>query len=102
LKTLKRHGVVREGTEIEIVPEGLPEGAGGMNPNLFRVRVGDLSRQKSIIWLYDGKVYSLTDLTWKLCHEHGVQYVDNTRMALNWRIVGHAENIWDEAERLGR
>lgn len=101
LKALARHGIVREGTEIEIVPEGRPEGSANMDANLFRARVGDLSRQKSILWLDDGNGYSLTNLTVKLCQEHGVRWV-GTKTALNWRIVGHTENIWGEAERLGR
>jgi hypothetical protein len=101
LKALARHGVVREGTEIEIVPDGRPGGSESMDVNLFRARVGDLSRQKSIIWLHDGNAYSLTNLTQKLWEEHGVHWVDG-KTAPNWRIVGHSENIWDEAERLGR
>ncbi len=37
----------------------------------------------------------------KLWQDHGVQWVNN-KIAPNWRIVGHTENLWDEAERLGR
>jgi hypothetical protein len=101
LKALARHGAVQEGTEIEVVPDGRPEGADGMDQSLFRARVGDLGRQKSIIWLHDGNAYSLTNLTLILSDIYGVRWV-GTKTALNWQIVGHTESIWDEAECLGR
>jgi hypothetical protein len=101
LKTLARHGIIAEGSEIEVVPEGRPEHATTMDDNLFRAKIGDLSRQKSVVWLHDGDSYSLSNLTWKLSQEYGGRWV-GTKTAVNWRIVGHTENLWDEAERLGR
>jgi hypothetical protein len=92
---------VQEGTEIEIVPEGRPGGSDGMDPNIFRATVDDLGRQKPIIWLHDGNPHSLTSLTSMLSQEHGVQWIHNKTYG-NWRIVGHSENLWDEAERLRR
>lgn len=101
LKALARHGVLQTGTEIEIVPDARPEGSAATESSLFRAKIGDLSRKQSVIWLHDNAVYALTNLTWKLSEEHGVQQPQG-KIAPYWRIVGHTENLWNEAERLGR
>jgi hypothetical protein len=97
LKVLAEHRIIQEGSEIEIVPEARPPDADKQDEKVFRARIANVSGRPSVEWLYDNNVYSLTNLTAKLWQEHGVQYLD-AKMATNWRIVGHTENIWEEAE----
>jgi hypothetical protein len=97
LKVLARHNVIQEGSEIEVIPEARPENADELDPKIFRARIEDVYRRKSVVWLHDDTAYALTNLTCKLEAEHGVQWVDG-KTAGNWRIVGHTDTIWDEAE----
>jgi hypothetical protein len=97
MSILARTGAVQTGSEIEVVPEALPPDASNRGPNVFRARVGDLDVRDSIIWLHDGKPYSLSALSNKLMREHGFRWVRSNTF-YHWRIVGHAKSMWDEAE----
>ena len=97
LKILARHDIIREGSEIEIIPEARPLDAG--DQQRFRAQIGDLSRRQSVVWLHDNNAYSLTKLTVKLESDCGVRWVDG-KTAGNWRLVGHTLTLWEEAERL--
>jgi tetratricopeptide (TPR) repeat protein len=99
LKVLARHGIIQEGSEIEVIPESRPEGAANQDQTLFRARIGNVSRRQSVVWLHDNNAYSLTKLTVKLESEHGLRWADG-KTAGNWRVVGHTGSLWQEASRL--
>jgi hypothetical protein len=97
LSILARTGAIQSGSEIEVVPEALPSDAATRGPNIFRARIGDLEVRDSIIWLHDGKPYSLSALSNKLMSEHGFKWVRSNTF-YHWRIIGHPKSMWDEAE----
>ena len=101
LKVLARHGIIKPGTEIEVVPQALPSDWASQNSSIFRARIVDASRRASVVWLVDSNLYSLTQLTRKLSQEHGLQWLANN-IALHWRIVEQKESLWDQAEKLAR
>ena len=99
LKVLGRHGLVREGSEIEVIPEARPPDAGDRDPTLFRARIGNLSRRQSVVWLHDNSASSLTNLTSRLESEYGLRWADS-KTAGNWRRVGQTATLWEEASRI--
>ena len=99
LQVLARHGVLQEGTEIEVVSDALPAIHTASNANIFRARIADLSVRASIVWLHDNAAYSPTSLTGKLREEHGLKWLRNN-IFVHWKVVGHEASMWDEAEGL--
>jgi hypothetical protein len=98
LKVLQRHGLLSEGTEIEVMPDVVLANAPKGDPKLFRAHIGNVYSKKSVIWAYDGKAYALTELSCKL-EEHGLCWVRPKTFEL-WRIAGNTESMWDQAEKL--
>jgi serine/threonine protein kinase len=98
LKVLRRHGQLSEGTEIEVMPDAIPDASTVQNSNLFRARIGDPDAKKSVVWANDGNAYSLTELSIKL-EEYGLCWVRPKTYEL-WRIAGQTESMWEQAERL--
>lgn len=98
LRVLQRHGMVCEGTEIEPMPDALPDEAPNQDPSLFRAHLENLESQRCVIWEHDGTAYSLTKLSIML-EEYGLQWVRKKTFEL-WRVVGQEESMWDQAERL--
>jgi serine/threonine protein kinase len=96
LKVLRRHGIVSEGTEIEPIPDAMPEDGLERDPKLFRARIGS---KQSIIWEHDGDAYSLTELSVILWQQHGLLWVRPKTFEL-WRIAGQAESMWHQADKL--
>ncbi len=101
LRILATHDIVREGTEIEVVPEARPADGANNDQKVFRARIGDLTVRRSVIWAADGETYSPTELTEKLFAEHGVSRL-RRNIFWHWRIVGHDRSMWDESEALAR
>jgi hypothetical protein len=99
LQLLARHDIIKEGVEIEIVPEARPDGHESLSPNLFKAKIIDPSVRASVLWLHDNAVYSPTKLTNKLLEEHGLKWLRNN-IFVHWRIVGHGSSMWDQAEQL--
>jgi hypothetical protein len=99
LQVLARHGMIKEGTEVEVVPVARPEGHEALPRELFRAKIIDLSARASVVWLHDNVAYSPTKLTNKLAEEHGLKWLRNN-IFVHWRIVGHEASMWDEAESL--
>jgi hypothetical protein len=64
LPVLAAHGLVKAGTEIELVPEALPVDAARRDPRLFRATIVQPEGLKgSVRWSFDGQAYSLSELT---------------------------------------
>jgi hypothetical protein len=101
LQILARHGVIQAGTEIEVVPDALPPNHASLGPNIFRAKIIDPNVRASVVWLNDNAAYSPTKLTGKLGEEHGMKWLRNN-IFVHWRIVGHANSMWDEAEGLSQ
>jgi hypothetical protein len=95
---LQRHGLLAEGTQIEVMPDAISDEGGPHDPKVFRARIGNPTSQKSVIWDFDGNAYSLTELSCKL-EQHGLWWVRPKTFEL-WRIVGRSESMWEEADRL--
>ena len=98
---LARSGIVKEGTEIEIVPKALPADAGNRDPRTFRATIGDVESRDSVLWSIDGKAYSASRLSHKLKDEQGMTWLANN-IFVHWRIVGETLSMWDRAEALTR
>jgi hypothetical protein len=102
LPTLAEHGVVQQGTAIEVIPEALPPNSASQDSRVFRATISETAGlRNSIIWEYDRTPYSLTELTIKLQNEHGVACLEHY-IFKHWRIAGHMESLWAEAERFPR
>ncbi len=101
LPVLARHGLVKEGTEIELVQLALPEGADKMDPRLFRARIVDIESRESVQWLFDQEHYSASKLSHMLRDEHGIKWLANN-IFIHWRIAGDTESMWNRAEALTR
>lgn len=98
LATLAECGVVKEGTIVELVPFTWPlvplEGADA----LFKaVVVNPQGGEDALRWPMDGQRYSAQALLSKLEQDYGVCGIPIVYR--NWRIVGHEESIWREANR---
>jgi hypothetical protein len=100
LKVLRRHGLVSTGTEIELLREAIPDDGLNRDPKLFRARIGNLDSRQSVIWAYDNNAYSLSELSIRL-EQHGLQWFRPKAFEL-WRVVGQAESMWEQADRLLR
>jgi hypothetical protein len=100
MHVLVRHCIVREGTEIELIPEAVPYDGAQRDPNLFRARIGNLGSPRSVIWKYDQKPYSLSKLS-IILEQYGLKWFKPKTFEL-WRIVDETESMWDQAERLRR
>jgi serine/threonine protein kinase len=98
MKVLHRHGVLAEGTEIELLPAAMSDDALVQDPKLFRARIGNVDSKKSVIWEYDRNAYSLTELSVKL-EQYGLWWFRPKTFEL-WRIAGQTESMWDQADRL--
>jgi hypothetical protein len=98
LKVLAHQGIIKSGTEIEIVPEArleeLPD-----RPNLFRARIDDPSKVNEITWAENDIKYTLTGLTKKLEGDHKLKIFKHHTSFL-WRIVGQSEPLSVQADRV--
>jgi hypothetical protein len=102
LPVLAKHGVVRRGTEIELIPTVRPQDADQHDPLVFQASIDDLAGlQKSIRWTFDGQLYSLTELTKVLRNNYGAT-PDIGLYFSNWQRVGASESLYHEAERFPR
>lgn len=100
LKMLARHGLLKEGMEIEVVPKALPADGKPRDAKLFRARIADpMSRKASVVWCMNEKQYSLTQLTIALWDKHDMEWLANN-ITIHWRVVGQSESLWDLAEGL--
>jgi hypothetical protein len=98
LKVLFRHGRIRAGAVIEPLPQALPPDGVYSDPTRFRVQIVN-PPNREVVWLADGKKYSsLSSLTQLLSAEHGLRRFKARCFAL-WRIIGHTDSMWDEAEQ---
>jgi hypothetical protein len=102
LPVLSEHGVVRRGTEIELLPAARPPEAGQHDPQVFKATIDDpAGLHQSIRWALDGELYSLSELTRVLRDQYGA--TPNVGLYFsNWRRVGAAESLHHEAERYPR
>lgn len=98
LKVLRRHGILPEGTKIEVMPDAISKEIPKGDRKLFRAEIGDIDSRKSVIWVSDGNAYSLTELSC-LLEEHGLRWVRPKTFQL-WSIAGEDESMWDRADRL--
>jgi hypothetical protein len=101
LSALSREGLIKHGTEIEIVPSALPPDAARRDSRTFRARVVDPESRESVEWLLDGQRYSASRLSHLLRDQHGVVWITNN-VFVHWRIVGDKGSMWDRAEALTR
>ena len=101
LHALARHGLIANGSNLEIIPEALPSDAATRDPRTYLATVSDLTVRESIVWQLDGKAYSPTALTKRLAAEHGMSWLANN-IFMHWRIAGTNESMWDKAESLTR
>lgn len=101
LPILGRHGLVQEGTEIEVVPGALPQDGVKRDPKIFKATIGDLSSRESIRWAMDGQYYSASRLSHMLRDSHGLTWLANN-IFVHWRRVGDTQSMWDRAESLTR
>ncbi len=100
LAILADRGIVQPGTVIELVPSICSSVAPGGTGDRFRaVVVKPQGGSGSIRWAVDGQCYSAAALLAKLEKEDGVCSI--SIVYRNWRIVGHEESIWGEADSLG-
>jgi hypothetical protein len=99
LPVLAVQRVIQHGTEIELIPDVRPADAAQMDQVLFQARIEDPDGlDRSIRWLFDDQMYSLSQLTRVLREQHGA-HPNVGRYFANWRRVGASESLWDEAER---
>lgn len=98
LKILMRNGVIKPGTEIEVMPEALPISENGKSSNTYRALIVDPSRRESVKWLLDDNSYSISQLTVKLAEEHNMKWLANN-ITLHWRIIGQEDSLWDLARK---
>jgi hypothetical protein len=102
LPVLADNEVVVRGTIIEVIPDAIPTDWAVQEPGVFRARIENpAGLRESVVWELDGQPHSLTDLTHKLQNEYGVACLEHY-IFKHWRIVGHEESLWDEAERFPR
>lgn len=99
LPVLARHGVIQQGTAIELMPAFRPADASRHEPQVFQACIEDpAGLQQSIRWAYDNQLYSLTELTLLLRDRYGA--TPNTGLYFsNWQRVGASESLHHEAER---
>jgi serine/threonine protein kinase len=98
LRVLQRHGLLHTGTEIEVMPDAMPNDGVKRGQAIFRAKIGSLDSQKSVVWIHDGNAYSLTELSVKL-EQHGLSWVRPKTFEL-WRVVGQTESMWVQADKL--
>lgn len=101
LNALARHGLIKVGTEIEVVPLALPKDAAKRDPRMFRARIVDLESRESVQWLFDEQSYSASKLSHRLRDEFGLTWLANN-IFVHWRVVGETQSMWDRAEALTR
>lgn len=102
LPVLARHGIIRKGTEIELMPAVRSPDAAQQDPRIFLATIEDTSGlQQSIRWAFDSQLYSLTELTLLLRDRYGA--TPNVSLYFsNWQRVGMTESLYHEAERYPR
>jgi hypothetical protein len=99
LALLADRGLVQKGTLIELVPAICASHAAGSRGDRFRAEVvKPQGGPGALRWTVDGQCYSAQALLTKLIEEEGVGGVPI--VFRNWRIVGHTESIWAEANSL--
>ncbi len=98
MKVLEERGLLREGTEIEVMPDAIGEDSPRDDPTVFKARIGNTHSQKSVIWMKDQTTYSLTEHSCKL-EEFGLWWIRGKTFEL-WRIVGQTDSMWDQADKL--
>jgi hypothetical protein len=102
LPVLAEHGVVRRGTEIEMISSVRPPDADQHDPRAFRATVEDTrGLRQSIRWALDGKLYSLSSLT-RVVQDRFGGSPDLGLYFSNWQRVGATETLHHEAERFPR
>jgi hypothetical protein len=101
LYVLARHGLIQQGTEIELIPKALPVDAATHDKRTFRATIGDVNLRDSVVWALDGKPYSASHLTQVLWYDHGALKLRNN-IFVHWRIAGDDRSMWDRAEELSR
>jgi hypothetical protein len=96
LAILADRGLVQPGTIIELVPSICGSVAARGTGDRFRAEVvNPQGGSGAIRWRGDGECYSAQALLTKLEQEYGV--CGMPIVYRNWRIVGHEESIWSEA-----
>ena len=98
LRVLQRRGLLHTGTEIEVMPDAMPNDGVKRDQAIFRARIGSLDSQKSVVWIHDGNAYSLTELSVKL-EQHGLSWIIPKTFELR-RISGQTESMWVQADKL--
>jgi len=98
LRVLQRHGLLDEGTEIELMPDAMPNDGVTRDQAIFQAKIGSFDSQKSVVWIHDGNTYSLTELSVKL-EQHGLTWIRPKTFEL-WRIVGQTDSMWVQADKL--
>jgi hypothetical protein len=94
--------LIGRGTAIEVIPEARPANAGDLDQRLFQARIVNPERLRgSVTWNYDDQIYSLSGLTKLLSERYGVRFL-RSRTFATWRIEGHPQSMWDEAEKFPR
>ena len=100
LAILATKGIVAAGTVLEVIPDALPPDAASRDPRAFRARVNDpASARGSLVWEFDGKPYSPTELTCKLWREFGLVATGPSYNS-HWRIAGRNRSLWDESRAI--
>jgi hypothetical protein len=102
IPVLAENGLLAQGTVIEVMPEvraeGVPAGDARFRAQILNAQGG----AGAVRWEHDGQAYSLTELTNMLWEEHGLGLKWPNYILKNWRIVGHNQSMWDEAEQFTR
>jgi hypothetical protein len=102
LPVLADNGVLGRGTIIEVVPDALPSDATAQDPRAFRARIDNpRGLRESVVWELDNQPYSLTELTYRHQEDYGVACLEHY-IFKHWQIAGHAQSLWEEAERFPR
>jgi hypothetical protein len=97
LAILAAKGIIASGTALEVAPDALPPDAASRDPRAFRARVGDpASPRRSLVWEFEGRPYSPTELTCKLWREFGV-VSQSPSCYSHWQVVGHIPSLWEES-----
>ncbi len=97
LAILVTKGIVSAGTALEVIPEALPPDAASRDPRAFRARVSDPNDpRRSLVWEFDGRHYSPTELTCKLWREFGVIPTGSSYYS-HWRVVGRNRSLWEDS-----
>ena len=101
LIVLAKNGLLKIGTEIELMPECRLEEEGEVDPKTFKATfMGLTPNEKHVRWHRNGVEYTLSGLNIAM-KSGGFYKKGRASYEYNqWRRIGQEHSLWDEAEEL--